>query len=239
MASSELRVVTWNIRTGRGLDGRVDLDRVARVLAPLDAEVVALQELDVSRARTRGVDQPHWLADRLGMHATFCGAVEDADGGRYGHALLTRRPPDRADVTLLPRLPLREQRGAIDVDVHTSLGPVRVLSVHLGLLELERVLQVRPLTAIARRAERPMVLLGDLNASAQMPSMRLLRRAFTDASARTPAHTWHARFPVRRLDYALIRGLRSVGSRVLSEGDAARASDHLPLAVDLGLLITG
>lgn len=233
MSNSEVRVVTWNVRHGRGRDGRVDLERVARVLSPLQAEVIALQELDVGRARSGHADQPSRLAELLGMHATFFGTVEDHDGGRYGHAVFTRGQPDHAASVALPRIPFREPRGAIDVDVQTAIGPLRAIGVHLGLIEVERLRQVRTLTAMAS-GPRPAVLLGDFNAGARQPTMLALRRRFRDAAKSRAQATWPARLPLRRLDYVLLRGaIQARSSRVLRDGEAGIASDHLPLVVEL------
>ena len=235
MTSSEpLRVVTWNIHHGRGLDGRVDLERIARVLEPLDADLLALQELDAGRARTGGVDQSAALAARLGMRAIFYEAFEDDDGGRYGHALLTRSAPTRTTLAPLPRWPLREPRGLIDARVDTRLGPVRAMSTHLGLLELERIRQARAIVGRVRDARHPVVLLGDLNAPSAVPSMRVLRRALADVTPRpSRERTWPAFCPLLRLDYVLASGLRGVRGRTVRGGEATVASDHLPLRAEL------
>ncbi|MCY3003234.1 MAG: hypothetical protein NTV21_15650, partial [Planctomycetota bacterium] len=76
-APRELRVASYNIKHGEGLDGRVDLERTAAVLARFDADLIALQEVDVGVRRSGGVDQPHALAQQLEQltsrryHASF------------------------------------------------------------------------------------------------------------------------------------------------------------------------
>ncbi|HEX6077405.1 MAG TPA: hypothetical protein VFZ32_19380 [Micromonosporaceae bacterium] len=68
----ELRVMCFNIHHGVGLDGRLDLERIARVTESQAAEVVGLQEVDRHfSTRSTFVDQARWLADRLGMHVVF------------------------------------------------------------------------------------------------------------------------------------------------------------------------
>ncbi|HEY8426939.1 MAG TPA: endonuclease/exonuclease/phosphatase family protein, partial [Sandaracinaceae bacterium] len=128
-----LRLVTWNVRHGLGFDRRVSLDRVLRVLAPLDADLIALQELDVGRARTGHVDQPAWLAERLAMRAVF---AETCPG--YGHALLSRRALSRSELVPLPSGRASEPRMAIDA---TLEGGPRVIATHFGLIPHERSAQ--------------------------------------------------------------------------------------------------
>jgi endonuclease/exonuclease/phosphatase family metal-dependent hydrolase len=70
--SRELRVMCFNIHHGVGLDGRLDLERIARVAESQAAEVVGLQEVDRHfSTRSDFVDQARWLADRLSMHVVF------------------------------------------------------------------------------------------------------------------------------------------------------------------------
>ena len=89
--SAPIRVATYNIKHGRGMDGVLDLERTLATLKSLNADVIALQEVDDQARRSGGVDQASWLAERLGMHAAY-GAFMDFQGGRYGLAILSRRP---------------------------------------------------------------------------------------------------------------------------------------------------
>ncbi len=105
--------------------------------------------------------------------------------------------------------------------------------MHLGLIEIERLRQVKTLSRMAR-SPQPAVLLGDFNAGACQPTMLALRRTFRDAATAEPRATWPARYPLRRLDYVLLRGaIHARSSRVLRDGEAGVASDHLPLVVEL------
>ena len=224
------------MRNGRGLDGRVDLARIARVLDPLDADVIALQEIDRGRERSGAVDQPAELGRLLGRHPTFYAAVDHPGDGHYGHLLLSRAAPISVERIALPRVPLREPRGALDVRLATALGEVRVVSTHLGLLELERRWQIRPLLRRLDEADAraPALLLGDLNAGPRRGTLRALRRRLSDAASAHPQRTWHAALPLRRLDYVLVsEGLQPVSTEVLDGAEPCRASDHRALVARL------
>ena len=97
-----LRVMSYNIHIGVGLDKKSDLARIANVIKAADVDVVALQEVDV-RTRRSGtdVDQLAELAKLTGMHGRF-GKGRDFDGGEYGQAILSRQPIKEFTVHKLP-----------------------------------------------------------------------------------------------------------------------------------------
>ena len=99
-----LRVMTYNIRNGRGGDDRVDLGRIGDVIVGYSPDVVALQEVDVGRQRSGHADQAAELATRLGMHVRFVGCVENGCE-RYGIATLTRWPIEESRTVRLPHRP--------------------------------------------------------------------------------------------------------------------------------------
>src|ERR1700733_5442224 len=86
-----VRVLTYNVHRCVGTDRRLDVGRVAEVIAAQSPDIVALQEVDVRRARTGGVDQAHRLAQRLGMAFHFNAALR-VEEEQYGDAILTALP---------------------------------------------------------------------------------------------------------------------------------------------------
>ena len=96
-----MRIATYNIRHGRGSDDVLDLDRTARAIAALDADIVALQEVDEKVRRSGNVDQAATLGKVLGMYHAF-GSFMDYDGGRYGLAILSRWPIESFESWRLP-----------------------------------------------------------------------------------------------------------------------------------------
>ncbi|HAW94738.1 MAG TPA: metallophosphoesterase, partial [Phycisphaerales bacterium] len=87
--SMVIRAATYNIKHGRGMDGAIDLERTADVLRALNADIIALQEVDDRARRSGGVDQASWLAERLDMHSAY-GSFMAFQGGRYGLAILSK-----------------------------------------------------------------------------------------------------------------------------------------------------
>ncbi len=220
-----LRFVTWNVRHGLGLDRRVSLERVLRVLTPLEPDVVALQELDVRRARSHHVDQPAWLADRLAMRVVF---AQTCAG--YGHALFCRGRITRHREVPLPHGRASEPRAVIYAKLETG---VRVLATHLGLIPHERAAQAHVVLDALGEARLPLLLLGDLNASPGQAGYDVLVPALKDGLATTPLRarcTWPALWPFRALDHALAsEGVVISDGHAIGEGAARLASDHRPI----------
>jgi hypothetical protein len=118
-----LRLVTYNVHSCIGLDGRLSPARIARVLAALDPDVVALQELDVCRQRSGCVDQAQEIAQALTMELHFLPCIERT-GEKYGNAVLSRLPMRLIRADRLPQLHhYREPRGALWVRIDGAAGP--------------------------------------------------------------------------------------------------------------------
>src|SRR5689334_7943311 len=108
------RIMTYNVHRCVGVDRRLDLDRIVGLIAEFEPDVVCLQELDVGRARTHGMDQAHEIAERLQMKFHFNAALR-VEEELYGDAILTAHPERLVHVGALPTLggvPGLEPRGA-------------------------------------------------------------------------------------------------------------------------------
>jgi len=230
-----MRVATYNIHGAVGLDRRRRPDRIAEVLAELDADIFGLQEVEGRRSRSK-VDQAEHLAARLGLNLVE-GPLLVEGKGAYGNALLTRFPVLGVERRVYER-PGSQTRGLIDAEVaHPGLGPVRVIVTHLEVRDHRiRATQLRQLKQLVDEGPPlPTILMGDLN---EWWHRRLALRAL-DRSVRflrSPA-TFPARLPLLRLDRIAVKGLRSTDhdNRALRvENRLTRiASDHLPLMAEL------
>lgn len=134
-----MRIVTYNIHKGRGMDGRISIKRIVDVLAELDADIVALQEVFSVSDSHQG--QVETIAEKLDMYPAF-GCTRHHQGRPYGNAILTRWP-----ILLWRDLNIswgpREKRGCIRADVKTPRGILHVYNIHMGTRYFERRHQVR------------------------------------------------------------------------------------------------
>ena len=138
-----LRVATYNVHGCVGTDRQRSEARIAEVIDSMAVDVVGLQELDVSRARSAGADQGALIAQALGWKHVFHPAMRRGDE-QYGNAIVSRFPLTLKRAAELPGSApwcCREQRVAIWLELGTDLGPVHLINSHLGLGRAERILQ--------------------------------------------------------------------------------------------------
>ncbi|MBL8771090.1 MAG: endonuclease/exonuclease/phosphatase family protein [Phenylobacterium sp.] len=240
------RIVTYNVHRCVGNDRRLDVGRIAAVLARLDPDIVALQELDVGRRRTGGVDQAHEIAQRLSMNHHFHAAME-VEEERYGDAILTRLPERLVKTGPLPghpRVAALEPRGALWVEVQVEGRPLQVINTHLGLVPREQQVQAAELAG-ARWLEHPKcqwpaILTGDFNATSSSIVYRTLtqhlRPARRLARRRQPSSTFPSPLPVLRIDHHFVSpGIEVADVFAPFDPLSRTASDHLPLVMDFDL----
>lgn len=168
-----MKLLTWNIQWGLGMDGRVDIGRIAREIRRLaDADVICLQEVTAGFPELKGNDGADQFA---ALHALFPGyeaasfaAVDmpgEAGRKRFGNMILTRLPLEQV---LRHTLPWDSDgvecmpRGCLEAVVTAAWGPVRVMTTHLewssSLLRAGQVKALREAQRLsARRAIRPPV----------------------------------------------------------------------------------
>lgn len=230
-----LRVLTYNLHHGEGVDGKLDLPRLAAVITASRADVVALQEVDQNATRTGGVDQAAELARLTGLHVAY-GKAMDFQGGAYGQALLSRWPLSDFTVHPLPNPAKVEPRIAISATMRPPGQPAfRFVGTHLDATrdDTARWQQAARLIELFGADTTPTILVGDLNARPETRIIKTLLESFTDASAAAPGFTSPAEKPAARIDFVLLRPAttwRVHSSTVIPE---AVASDHRPLLVEL------
>ena len=214
-----MRIATYNVRHCRGLDGKVDVSRAADVIASLDADVVALQELDRFRARSGGEDQPSALARATGYQVRFFATLRD-DGGEYGIAVAGRSSVP-CSFERLPQHGAEEPRGVIVC----ALGEVTLLATHTATKPPARDAHLDALVGMCKTAGGPVVVAGDLNASKRF--LGPLLRAGLDAGPRAGPTLAGTR---RQIDWVLAAGgLRVAAARAVRSD----ASDHRPVVVEI------
>ncbi|MDO8540324.1 MAG: endonuclease/exonuclease/phosphatase family protein [Opitutaceae bacterium] len=238
-----VRLMTYNVHGCSGMDGRVSPRRVARVIRGEMPDIVALQELDLGRRRSRAEDQAAIIARELGMHAVFCPTVTRGEE-HYGHALLSRWPIEVVKRARLPHDPTswwQEPRSAMWARVDVNGRVVNVITTHLGLGRRERVLQAKELLGPGWLgdipADEPVLLCGDFNALPGSMPYRLVASRLRDAQAPLNGHrplgTFSSVQPLVRLDHIFLSPLLERQQvRVVRNALTRVASDHLPLVAD-------
>ncbi len=243
------RIMTYNAHRCLGTDGRLAPQRIAAIIAACDPDIVALQELDVGRVRTGGVDQAELIARALDMQMHFHPAFRVFEE-LYGDAILTRAPSRLVKAGPLPSplsFPPSEPRGALWVSVEIEGGPVEIVNTHLGLSRPERWAQVECLLGPdwlgSGALDRPLVLTGDFNAVQRGRTYRRLAGVLNSARAGRDGRglaTFPSRLPVLALDHIFVSPFVEVLTlRTLRTPLARVASDHLPLTADLRIAEPG
>lgn len=223
---TSVRIASFNIRHARGLDDRVDLCRIYDVLAPLEPDVVALQEVDQNARRSGRVDQASMLGEQLGMTSVFAPSRGLGWRGRYGLALLARGVIGGVSCELLSRKRwLSEQRIALYATVHVKGLALSVATTHLAVRERESGPQLLEVLSTLGDRPRPRLLVGDLNRKPE--DVKGLTSAGYSLGSEAP--TFPAAAPRACIDYVAF----DTGRMTLAQSIETTASDHCALVVDL------
>jgi len=244
--SARIRVAAYNVHKCRGLDRRVDPERVAAVIAELDADVVAIQEiLDVQNGRPE-FDQARRIHEKLKDYHRCFGENRTLRGGPYGNMTLSRFPVQRCrnyDVTWRHR----ERRGCLRSDiVLRGSAALHVFNVHLGASYVERRHQARRLLSdeVLNRREccGPRIVVGDFNERTRGLASRLMGDAFEAVDPKKflrYARSYPGVLPVLHLDHFYYDKQLSLKSFRLDRARKALiASDHLPMVAEFESLGT-
>jgi len=229
------RVLSYNIHHGEGMDGEIDLARLAGIIRSVSPDIVSLQEVDRGKPRTGGIDQLHELARLTEMKGIFGCAIDSQQNGRYGNAVLSRFSVKSSKNDPLPG----EPRAVLTVEVDPpSMNPSTVIfmATHLDTKPDPRLASI-PLieAALAAYPGKPALLAGDLNAEPQSPTLTALRKNWTNATEGQNLVTISSSKP-KQIDYILFcpaERWRVVEVQVIDE---RIASDHRPLFVVLEFL---
>lgn len=224
--SLELKIASYNVRNAKGMDNVVDFDRVANVIMEMDADAVAIQELDSATQRSNGWVVLDELAKRTNMFASFNASIEYS-GGKYGNGMLTKEEPLRVSAIALPGR--EEERSLLVVEMSDYV----ICCTHFSLNEEDRQASIKLIEQHTKEyISKPVFLAGDFNALPNSNEIRELSDNWILLSDSTQA-TFPSDGPTEVIDYIFMKsndGLNQIvkNAQVVNE---PMASDHRPLWV--------
>lgn len=223
------RLMSYNIHHGEGMDGKIDIERIGKLIIDINPEVVGLQEVDSVVVRSGNIDILQLLSEQTGMYATFGYSILH-DGGKYGNGVLTREKPIAVKKIALPGA--KEARTALIVELDKYV----VVNTHLSLTNEERLESVKIITDAVEIYDKPVFLMGDLNATPDSEPITFLQDKWQILS-NPKQPTSPSVNPRSTIDYIL--GYTAKGQTYAKYRahviDEQIASDHRPLFVDIRL----
>lgn len=228
--NNRLKILTYNVRNARGMDEVTDYDRVAGVIKRIDADCVAIQELDSATQRSNGIVVLDELAKRTGMHASYNKSI-DYQGGGYGIGILTKEKPIRKEATSLPGS--EEPRSILLVE----LADYIICSTHWSLKQTDRMATVEVINKwLEGTTSKPLFLAGDLNATPYTDEIQKLSNKWTILND-TSQPTIPVNNPSRCIDYILLMNNPHFSADILETKVETEpmASDHLPVWVSVSI----
>lgn len=225
----QLKLASYNIHACIGTDGRFDPFRIAAVINELDADIVALQE--VEHHLVNDIDLLDFLAQQTGMYG-LAGPTMFRESRHYGNAILSRHSP--ASHRLIDvSLDAHEPRGVIQVSLNINNHRLLVYATHLGLKPVERRVQVKKILSLfENETADSTVLMGDLNEWFLWGRPLRWLKAYFDV---TPAvRSFPSALPFLALDRIWVSPRQQLIKVAVHKTALARkASDHLPVLAEI------
>ena len=223
-----LRILSYNIHHAEGVDGKLDVPRIAQVILSVEPDLVALQEVDKNTTRTGKVNQDIELANITKMNSVF-GSNITFQGGQYGNAILSKFPIIKNKNFLLPNVDSGEQRGLLRSQIQISNKEnILFFSTHLDhrRSDTERLASAEVINQIISLDNKsPAILAGDFNDVPESPTLKELDKLWLRTNKKI-LKTIPASKPSRQIDYIFVQPKerwKIIESQVLDEDTA---SDH-------------
>lgn len=226
----EIRILSYNIHAGRGLDGKLDLQRIANVIKKTNPDLVALQEVDVNTKRSGKVDQAKKLAQLCNMKSFFGKAI-NYQGGGYGNAILSAENIVVSNAVEVSKSGA-ERRVAVGAAIKVGKGKndfVTLISTHFDHKSSKaRKNAASAVANIIRQSKGVILVAGDLNAPLGSPELAPLEQLAASPSE-APVFTFPAANPTKQIDFILIDKQAKWTLLKMEAIDDRGASDHRPL----------
>lgn len=234
--STTIRVMTYNIHHGEGMDGHINLDRIAALIHSANVDLVGLQEVDRNADRSHNLDMIKILARLTSMHWAF-GKNLELRNGDYGNGILTRFPIVHQENLYYKMVKSSERRGLLQVVIDVNNQEIVFMNTHIDhhLDNAESILNVKQIRASANAyGGKPVIISGDFNETPESRMIEEMELDFINASSAIsqPVLTHRSTNPKTQIDYVFtskdwtIRFIAVLYSL---------ASDHLPLVAEISV----
>lgn len=228
-----IRVASYNIRKSVGLDRKRRPDRILEILNEINADVVAIQEVDRRTGQRETTIPREMIESETNLKVVEITTRPDSIGW-HGNAILVRKD---AEVMVERRhdIPVLEPRGAISADILVHGEHLRIVGMHLALMRSYRRQQIRAVSSQLQRlsAQIPTLIMGDLNEWRPGGSLDEFGDEYAIA---TPGPSFHSSRPVASLDRIILRNDLKLLKGMVHHSDLSRvASDHLPIYADIAV----
>ena len=235
---AKVRVMTYNIHVGVGMDKKMDLQRIADVINQEHPDLVGLQEVDRGVKRTQGVDEIAELARMTRMEYAFAHNL-DYQGGQYGVAILSRYPILKTDHRMYLNKREAERRGMIRIEVNVGGRSLSFATTHLDYqYEDGRIFEAGQLLDFLKGQKEALILVGDFNEEPNGDAYKMVsahfRDAWVDTKAKETGLSYPADRPAKRIDYIFYKSSTDVRAKKAWTVNTL-ASDHVPVVADLEL----
>lgn len=180
-AGDSLRIMSYNIRNGIGMDGKQDYERIAAVISKANPDVIALQELDSMTQRSHKTYVLEKVAQRVGMSYVY-GAAINYGGGKYGIGIMSKEKPLKIKNVPLPGS--EEARTLLVVEFNNYI----FLATHFSLTSSDQFASIDLILKEIEKKKKPVFMAGDMNSTPSSPTQIALQKyfeVFTDFNWKT------------------------------------------------------
>lgn len=232
LEKQKISMMTYNIHHAAPANSEaVSLENIAAVIRQSNAELIALQEVDVNVPRSGNVDQAQQLAELLDMEYHFSKSI-DYQGGEYGVAILSKYPLSNKRRIELPMPTAGEKRSVVLASVTLPNGEtIEFGSTHLDLNVPNRTAQAEELNTLSKSTAKPIFIGGDYNADPGSTEITVLKKEYSLSCMNSCPNSFPVRNPNKAIDfiasnklanqqYSLVSSLAMLGQY---------SSDHLPV----------
>jgi endonuclease/exonuclease/phosphatase family metal-dependent hydrolase len=234
--SKTLRIMTFNIHVGVGMDKKLDLQRIADVINKERPDLVGLQEVDRGVKRTEAKDEIVELAGMTRMDYAFAHNI-DFQGGQYGVPILSRSLIKSIDHKMFENKREAERRGMLRVEVEFDGVPLNFVTTHLDYQFADgRLFETEQMLKMLTDVKGPLIVVADMNDEPTGTAYQLMSQTFADAwitsRAKGDGLSYPADKPVKRIDHIFYRN----GERVKAKKAwvvGTLASDHVPVMAEI------